>query len=144
MPVEHLPAARRGGVHQHQVGVVAVGPGQVVRIGPEGLDHPPDAVPRTLLHHLENLLGSLRAMELHRPNTGTVRDREHPGRQLIAEHTDGEHIGGQTPGDVVDVTRRHLARRRGEDEADRVGPHRDGEEGILLIRDPADLDEHRG
>ncbi len=62
--------------------------------------------------------------------------------QLVAEHTDGEDLGRQPAGDVVDLLRGDLTRRRGEDEADGVGAHGNREERIVLVGDTADLDEH--
>jgi hypothetical protein len=61
---------------------------------------------------------------------------------LVAEHADGEDLRWEPAGDVVHLLRRHLAGRRREDEADGVGPHRDREQRVVLVGDPADLHEH--
>ena len=64
-------------------------------------------------------------------------------RRLVAEHADRDDLGGQPLDDVAGLLRGDLAGRRREHEADGVGAHGHGQEGVLLARDPADLDEHR-
>ena len=52
--------------------------------------------------------------------------------------------GGQAVEDLADRLRGDLARAaRREHEAERVGTERDGEQGVLLVGDAADLDPHR-
>jgi hypothetical protein len=83
-------------------------------------------------------------VELCAPKSGPVDDLDDALRRLVAEHADGEHLGGQPLGDVGGDGCRDLSGRGREDEAERVGTHGDGEQGIVLARRPADLDEHRG
>ena len=63
-------------------------------------------------------------------------------RRLVAEHPDGEDLGRDALDDPPHGLGRDLARRRGEDEPDGVGPQGHGQQGVGLGGDPADLHEH--
>ena len=72
------------------------------------------------------------------PTISTIR-----ARALVAEHADGVHLARQPPHDVADGRRASTCRAaRREHEAERVGAERDREQRVVLVRDPADLDEH--
>ena len=62
---------------------------------------------------------------------------------LVAEHADG---AAPRAGSRLTMSRTvsgcHLPRARREHEAERVGAERDREQRVVLVRDPADLDEH--
>ena len=82
------------------------------------------------------------AVQLGGPQARLVHDVDDALGEGVAEHPDGDDVRRQTPGDVARRPDRHLARRGGEHEPDRVGAHRHGEERVLLVRHPADLHEH--
>ena len=64
---------------------------------------------------------------------------------LVAEHADGDHARRQPVQDLRDGLGHHLARAaRREHEAEGVGTEGDGEQRVLLVGDPTDLDPHRG
>ena len=65
-----------------------------------------------------------------------------PAGEVVAKHPDGQHLRRQPTHDRLDRRGADLARRGGEDEADRVRAHRDGEQRILLGGDATDLHEH--
>ena len=136
-PVEDLAGAGRRRVDEDQVGGVLVGAPGVGRPADDALDHPAD-----LRGHLGDVGRRLVPVQLGGTQPGPVGHVDHPRRQLVAEHADGEDLRREPAGDVVDLLHGDLARRRGEDEPDRVGTHRHGEERIVLAGDPADLDEH--
>ena len=69
-------------------------------------------------------------------------DLDDPLRLLVAEHPDRADLRRQPPRDGAHGVRAHLAGRGREDEADGVGAHRHGQQGVLLARDPADLHPH--
>ena len=53
-----------------------------------------------------------------------------------------QHLAWQPLHDVADGLRVHLPAARREHEAERVGAQRDREQRVVLVGDPADLDEH--
>jgi len=63
---------------------------------------------------------------------------------LVTEDADGHRAGGEPPDDVPGGVHADLpAAAGGEVEAERIGAEGDGEERVVLVRDAADLDEHR-
>ena len=93
-------------------------------VGPERLDDPAE-----VSGDLGGLCGGLPAVQLHTLDTCPVRQLDHSARQLVAEHAHRQDLGGQSAGDVVGLLRGDLALRRREDEPDRVGAHRNRQEG---------------
>jgi len=53
--------------------------------------------------------------------------------RLVAEHTDGEHFGGQPAHDVAGPHRLQLPYRGGEDETDGVRAERYRQQCIVLV-----------
>ena len=81
-------------------------------------------------------------VQLGGPQPDAVHDLHHPGGRLVAEDPHREDLGRHALDDAPHGLRRHLARRRGEDEADGVGPQPHRQQGVGFGRDPADLHEH--
>ena len=73
---------------------------------------------------------------------GTRRDVDHVRGRVVPEHTDRQHLARHPLEDVADRVGLHLPPARCEDESERVGAQRHREQGVVLVGDPADLDEH--
>ena len=83
-------------------------------------------------------------MQLRGLETDLEHDVHDTLRRVVAEHAHGEHVGRQTPDDVVGLHRLDLTRRRREHEADGIGTESRGQQRIFLVRDATDLYEHGG
>ena len=78
-----------------------------------------------------------------RARPGVLDDLDDPLGALVAEHADGRGSRAAAAGRCRGRCRgRSGAATEAKIEPDRVGAHRHGEEGVLLVGDPTDLHEH--
>ena len=98
----------------------------------------------TALADPRDLGGRFVAVHLHAPQPGPPDDLDDPFRPLVAEDPDGVYFPRKPAHDVAHGLGIDPARARREHEAERVGVERDREQRAVLVRDPADLDEHAG
>ena len=137
-PVEDASRARFGVVDEHDVGG-AVRRGRERRIpGRERLDHE-----RNPLTDPPDLGDRLTAVQLGPSQAGRVHDLGDSLGPFVAEHPDGDRLERE-PLDDVGRHRglHHPPAPRREDETDRVGTERHREQRVVLVGDPAHLDEH--
>ena len=138
-PVERDTGTRFVGVDEHDVDGTVAHRGQRRVAGGEPLDHEGDTAT-----HPANVGDRLAAAELRAGETERVHQLDDPLRHLVTEHADGDDTRREAVQDLGDRVGGDLARAsRGEVEAEGVGAEGDGEERVLLVRDPADLDPHR-
>src|SRR5581483_5602684 len=90
-------------------------------------------------------LGRLAPVELHRPEPALLDDRGHVGGRVVPEHADRTDERRQRPDDRRHGRGRDEPRRAlDEDEPEGVGPRLRRPEGVVEVRDAADLDaDHR-
>ena len=136
-PVEELARAGVGPVDQQELGPVLLEAPDVAVPGREGLDGPPTRLADPL-----GVLDRLEAVQLDGVQPDLVDDLDDPLGRLVPEHADRHRLVRQALDDVGHRAGRHLAGRRGEDEADRRGTHAHGQQGVGLGGDAADLHEH--
>ncbi len=105
--------------------------------GGEGLDDEGHA-----LRHPLGVLGRLVPVELRGAEPGAVHDLHDPLGRLVAEHPDGEDLGREPLRRCADGWGATWRGRGCEHEPDGVGPEADGQEGVGLRGDAADLHEH--
>ena len=139
-PVERDARARLVGVDEHDVDRAVADRGERGIAGGEPLDHERHALadPADVGHRLA-------ARGAARRRARACSRSRRPAPCASSRNTPTVMTpGGQPVEDLADRVGRDLARAAGREvEAERVGTERDGEERVLLVRDPADLDPHR-
>src|SRR5579875_2506783 len=120
-------------------------PGDNARIASDFLNDIRSPDLQALNHRAAKLPAQLRrliAAELDVIQTAGISDSPNPGRLLIDKDTHRAHGRGKLPNDCRCKLRRHLAPRRGKDEADQIRPRVDGATGARDVPNAANLDLH--